>query len=348
MIFLHKQNDQWVDYIVESTLNDPSISDLLPNNFGRDASGSVRFGTRKIDLVAVNEFAAVRIGGGYMLFSDFIKRFADTERRKLVVSPDKVNGRSASPLALVRSGRDMVFVDPQEVSDPTHQMARMSTGPAGARRPSTPRRVRSSHEEYSISNRPMWSGQMDRKIYKKNSSFSGPLPESRTATPTRRRSPSPSTRYASSASQWVGKAAPLPSVDLIDDELVEERCEDPIGESSQGANTLDLLENRLQQILNNPTPSGLNRSPSPSPSANPWRDPVRPIVSPRADRERQPSSPRSDLSRPAVDESGRRVFNLASHPFHEDARMGTIDYQSYMQPHGSQRRGSRPPVHPGY
>ena len=46
----------------------------LPENFGRDPSGSVRFGTRRIDLVSINEFAAVRIGGGYMLFSDFVAR----------------------------------------------------------------------------------------------------------------------------------------------------------------------------------------------------------------------------------------------------------------------------------
>ena len=149
----------------------------------------------------------------------------------------------------MRSGRDMLFVDPAEHDDPQHILSR-GKGPGlhahHTARPPSPRRVRSTREEITVESdggggggiRRGWDGQVGGRTLKRRVSISGPLPErlpsgagsaprsrsgSRHSTPLRargggERSPSPSAwgydaapPAADHPAQWQGKAAPVPA-----------------------------------------------------------------------------------------------------------------------------------------
>eukprot|EP01065_Artemidia_motanka_P000581 TRINITY_DN10270_c0_g3_i1.p1 TRINITY_DN10270_c0_g3~~TRINITY_DN10270_c0_g3_i1.p1 ORF type:complete len:1927 (+),score=604.52 TRINITY_DN10270_c0_g3_i1:296-5782(+) len=133
---------EWVDRVVASARADPELRANLPANFGREGGGhAVQFGDRQLDIVRVNEFPAVRVGGGYMLFPDFVRRFGTNEGKQVLVS----RGGPAEPQALVRQGGQMVFVDPPADNDPQPIYA-AGVGPGGGARSPSPRRTRCTFE----------------------------------------------------------------------------------------------------------------------------------------------------------------------------------------------------------
>ena len=71
-----------VDKILESYRRDPTL--LVPPNFQRAEVGtnSFAFGTRRIELVPVDRFVAVKVGGGYLMFDEFCKKYCEVENRR--------------------------------------------------------------------------------------------------------------------------------------------------------------------------------------------------------------------------------------------------------------------------
>lgn len=81
----------------------------LPGNFSRaDPSTNIfYFGTRRIELSAVDQFITVKVGGGYLLLDEFCEKYAAMEIRRLQVSDDRAHsvaspspGNSAAKLRL--------------------------------------------------------------------------------------------------------------------------------------------------------------------------------------------------------------------------------------------------------
>eukprot|EP01063_Lacrimia_lanifica_P013784 TRINITY_DN20389_c0_g1_i1.p1 TRINITY_DN20389_c0_g1~~TRINITY_DN20389_c0_g1_i1.p1 ORF type:complete len:3992 (+),score=1256.92 TRINITY_DN20389_c0_g1_i1:1387-11976(+) len=204
------EGSDWVDEIVAATRADPSMKDLLPENFGREPSGAIRFGTRNVDIVSINEFPAVRVGGGYMMFHEFVKRFADDERKKLVVDRDP---QLADPVAMLRQGREMLFVDSNAEKEAELTSLARGPGPAGMARPMSPTRTRRVKDEYSSVDtpgstpRPEWQGQVGGRLPRKPAV----VPKERGA----KGSAWGRRGVADAPGQWMGKVAPsLPKPSL--------------------------------------------------------------------------------------------------------------------------------------
>ena len=78
--FLIKKNDSTdisLGKIIRSKLADGL--ELLPPNFKRITHGQYRFGTRKIYISLQNNQPVVRVGGGYMIFTSFVKKYGRSE-----------------------------------------------------------------------------------------------------------------------------------------------------------------------------------------------------------------------------------------------------------------------------
>lgn len=96
---------------------------LVPENFGRVFSQDMRlnnrhmfqFGTRVIDLVVVDEFVAVMVGGGFMYFDEFCSLYTEQENTRLQRrisrsrSPEPASG-SPSRSGSVQTNHHSTFV----------------------------------------------------------------------------------------------------------------------------------------------------------------------------------------------------------------------------------------------
>lgn len=64
--------------------------ELLPLNFHRITAGVYQFGTRKIHISLKNNQPVVRVGGGYMIFPAFVKKYGRSECMKVQNHPGKL------------------------------------------------------------------------------------------------------------------------------------------------------------------------------------------------------------------------------------------------------------------
>jgi hypothetical protein len=73
---------QHVDNILERYVAKEGIT--LPSNFRRidPAGNTFQFGTKKIELMPVDRFVAVKVGGGYLLFDEFCEKHSQAEQRR--------------------------------------------------------------------------------------------------------------------------------------------------------------------------------------------------------------------------------------------------------------------------
>jgi hypothetical protein len=61
-----------------------SSEDVIPSNFMRLSEGVYQFGTRKIHAVIMSGNLVVRVGGGYMKFVEFVKKYGKFESIKII------------------------------------------------------------------------------------------------------------------------------------------------------------------------------------------------------------------------------------------------------------------------
>jgi Ca2+-binding EF-hand superfamily protein len=71
------------DYVLRKAEDAPP----LPSNFQRVEAGSNTFffGTKKIEAIPVDKFACVKVGGGYLMFDEFCRKYAQQEARRFDV-----------------------------------------------------------------------------------------------------------------------------------------------------------------------------------------------------------------------------------------------------------------------
>jgi Ca2+-binding EF-hand superfamily protein len=71
------------DYIVKKATDAPP----LPQNFQRVEAGSnmFYFGTKKIEVIPADKHAVVKVGGGYLMFDEFCRKYAQQEARRFEV-----------------------------------------------------------------------------------------------------------------------------------------------------------------------------------------------------------------------------------------------------------------------
>jgi len=77
--------DQVLGKVICSKLADGL--ELLPPNFHRIMAGVYQFGTRKIHISLQNNQPVVRVGGGYMIFPSFVKKYGRSECIKVQKHP---------------------------------------------------------------------------------------------------------------------------------------------------------------------------------------------------------------------------------------------------------------------
>jgi len=68
--------------LIDQIMN--SEEDIIPSNFHRISEGVYQFGTRKIHAAILSGSLVVRVGGGYMKFVDFVKKYGKFESIKIV------------------------------------------------------------------------------------------------------------------------------------------------------------------------------------------------------------------------------------------------------------------------
>jgi len=109
-----------VDRVVDEYVRKQDVR--LPENFARvdPAGNQFYFGSKKIELVPVDKFACVKVGGGYLLFDEFCRKYCDQEQRRMQYDLARTTPRvaiersgatsygrpsaSASPMATPRTG----------------------------------------------------------------------------------------------------------------------------------------------------------------------------------------------------------------------------------------------------
>jgi len=77
-----------VDRIVQQyVLKSGEDAPPLPANFHRVEPGSNTFvfGTKKIEVIPVDRSACVKVGGGYLMFDEFVRKYSQQEARRFVV-----------------------------------------------------------------------------------------------------------------------------------------------------------------------------------------------------------------------------------------------------------------------
>ena len=87
--------------------------ELLPPNFHRITAGVYQFGTRKIHISLQNNQPVVRVGGGYMIFPAFVKKYGRSECIKIRKLPSyaspSLTDDAATREALHRNSRNSPF-----------------------------------------------------------------------------------------------------------------------------------------------------------------------------------------------------------------------------------------------
>uniref|UniRef100_A0A7S4NPD2 GAR domain-containing protein n=1 Tax=Paramoeba aestuarina TaxID=180227 RepID=A0A7S4NPD2_9EUKA len=73
---------------------------IVPSNFQRLEEGVYQFGTRKIHASILAGSLVVRVGGGYMKFIDFVKKYGKFESIKII----KAQASSQTPATMIKSG----------------------------------------------------------------------------------------------------------------------------------------------------------------------------------------------------------------------------------------------------
>eukprot|EP00756_Hemistasia_phaeocysticola_P041599 Hpha_TRINITY_DN16926_c0_g1::TRINITY_DN16926_c0_g1_i1::g.52665::m.52665 len=259
------------------------------------------------EVVAVSEFPAVRVGGGYMLFSDFVRRFGGGEGRHIVVTKD-----AAEPQALVRQGGQMLFVEPPAEGDPQPIYA-AGVGPGGGARSPSPRRTRQTFEQVQP------HGESDAgSRSRRTRELTPPSPRSRSGEPPSElpsaspRPRPPAVRGISGSPRPLAKPNPARSPEEVE-EVDDVRT--------------DVAPTEVEEILDTDAgPRPLQESVS--------------RASTRASTDRPADRGPSNLSRGTGTGPKRRSFMLASHPTKPTARIGAAEPSAYLG--HAPRRGAAP------
>merc|ERR1712137_215577 len=89
--------DQMVGKVIRSRMADGL--ELLPPNFSRIMAGLYQFGTRKIYISLQNNQPVVRVGGGYMMFPAFVKKYGRSECIKVQKHPEYAKLDGGQPIS---------------------------------------------------------------------------------------------------------------------------------------------------------------------------------------------------------------------------------------------------------
>jgi len=103
------------DMVMAKTIRSKLVDglELLPPNFHRITAGVYQFGTRKIHISLQNNQPVVRVGGGYMIFPAFVKKYGRSECIKIRKLPSyaspSLTDDAATREALHRNSRNSPF-----------------------------------------------------------------------------------------------------------------------------------------------------------------------------------------------------------------------------------------------
>lgn len=83
------EKDDTIDHLLAKMIKLQLADGLefLPPNFSRITSGVYQFGTKKIHISVQQEQPVVRVGGGYMIFNRFVKKYGRIECLKISKQP---------------------------------------------------------------------------------------------------------------------------------------------------------------------------------------------------------------------------------------------------------------------
>jgi len=98
--YIAQQGDE-IDNMVSDLISQITNSNesIIPSNFMRLSEGVYQFGTRKIHATILAGSLVVRVGGGYMKFVEFVKKYGKFESIKII----KAQGAASKTKTVVRS-----------------------------------------------------------------------------------------------------------------------------------------------------------------------------------------------------------------------------------------------------